>query len=52
MEIFSQIYNISLKSHILGHEIVIVKDFTFTHYSLGHKSCIDHIIISGYSMMG
>ena len=24
-----------------------MKDFTYTHYSLGHKSCIDHIIMSG-----
>ena len=24
-----------------------MKDFTYTNYSLGHKSCIDHIIMSG-----
>ena len=24
-----------------------MKDFTYTNYSLGHKSCIDHNIMSG-----
>ena len=28
-----------------------MKDFTYTNYSLGHKSCIDHIIMSGVYLM-
>ena len=25
----------------------VMKDFTYTNYSLGHKTCIDHFIKSG-----
>ena len=29
-----------------------MKDFTYTNYSLGHKSCFDNIIMSGYIFDG
>ena len=46
VDYFNDIISIS-KMKNYWDNVNAMKDFTYTNYSLGHKSCIDHIIMSG-----